>query len=215
MTLAPVTTAGSIQSTALYRSRTNGDKEIRLQQNGTVTSQTYIWQPWFITTRGRGTVAFDRISGDDNNRSLRGSGEATVSVFPRSSYPFSVSVSHIESTVEGDFAGTDFSHSRASATMRAVVSQSLNGRVNGSYDLLRRDGVGDLESQRAQINVNKSFDKESRLLGIDSIGFGAGWTDQSFDAKSPDEDDADRQELDTVRGRSLHKQLRLQFRRSG
>lgn len=193
MTLAPITTAGSVQSTALYRSRTNGDKEIRLQQNGTLTSQTYIWQPWFITTRGRGTVAFDRISGDDDSQTLRGSGEATVSVFPRSKYPFSVSVSHIESTVEGDFAGTDFSQSRASATMRAVVSQSLNGRVTGSYDLLRRDGVGDLESQRLQFNVNKSFDQESRILGVDSIGFGASWTDRRFEATAPDDDDVDRQ----------------------
>ena len=192
MNVAPIVTAGSVQTTAFYISQTNGDTDHGVLQTGSISAESYIWQPWLASVRGRGNVSYELRGGDAESRSLQGSGEATLSILPVSKYPATFTFSHVDSRVDGDFVGFDFTQTRASANFRAAITQNLTGRLFASYDILKRDQNGDLNTRNLQLNLTQTFPKDETFFGLQSIGLGASYRDLSFTATTPEDSDADR-----------------------
>ena len=192
MTLAPIGTAGSVQTTALTRRSTGGDKEHTLQQSGTIVLDTFLWEPWIATADGELSIAQEQNFGDEKGSSLLGSGSATLAVLPRSNYPVTLSLSHLDSRVAGEFSGSDFILDRAAVTARATPSDSLRGGVNASWDRSDREDSGVQNAGSLSLDVNRSFMAEESFLGLRSIGVGASVRTSDFVADDPTDDDRNR-----------------------
>ena len=192
MTVAPIETAGSVQTTALTRRGTNGSVEHTLQQTGTIVLDSYVWQPWFARTSGDFTIAAEKVFGDDNGLALNGNANATIAILPLSKYPVTLNLTHADSRVSGDFGGSDFIRDRAAINARAAFTQTLRAGMNASWDRTDRTDFGVINVQTLNVDATKSFNKEEAFLGINSVGVGAGIRMSSFEANDPTDEDSDR-----------------------
>ena len=193
MTLAPISTAGSVQTTALTRRSTDGTTEHTLLQSGSVAVDSYVWQPWFIRTNGDLSIAYDQTFGGDDGASLRSSAGATIQVLPLSKYPVTVNLAHTDSRVSGEFGGSDFIRDRASVNARAAFTQNLNAGLTASWDRTDREDSGILNTQNVSLDATHTFSKESAFLGITSVGAGASFRMSTFEADDPTDEDTDHQ----------------------
>ena len=78
MTLAPVTTTGSVQSTVIGRRDSDGTSELTVQESAGIDVASYIWQPWFVQVRGGVDVAHDKTFGASGGAALSVSADATL-----------------------------------------------------------------------------------------------------------------------------------------
>jgi len=192
MTVAPISTSGTVQTTVVSRRDTSGRTEHSIQQNVGVAADSYVWQPWFARVNGTGDISYEKKFGDESGSSLRGSGSATLSVLPLSRYPVTIGLSHFDNRVSGDFASSDFTRDRASINARAVLTQNLRSGLNASWQRTDREDSGLLESRNVGIDLMQTFAKEDAFLGINSIGLGLTYRDTAFTAEDPAEEDRDR-----------------------
>lgn len=192
MNLAPVSAAGSVQTTAFARRSTGGDREQTIQQTGTLVLDSFVWEPWIATVDGEVSLAYEQNFGDERGSAVLGSGTATLAVLPRSNYPVTLSLSHLDSRVGGEFGGSDFVLDRGAITMRAAPSASLRGGVNASWDRTDRDDSGVLNARNLSVDASKSFGEEEALLGLRSVGLGASLRTSDFVADDPEDDNRDR-----------------------
>jgi len=192
MTLAPISTAGSVQTTALARRSTGGDAEQLVQQTGTLVLDSYVLEPWLARVGGELSLAFEQDFGDEPGSSLQGSGSATLAVLPQSKYPVTVNLAHLDSRVSGEFSGSDFTLDRGSLTARAAITDNFRGGLVASWDRTDRDDSGVLNSRNVSLDLNKSFTEDEAFLGLRGVGFGATLRKSDFTADNPEDDDRDR-----------------------
>ena len=67
MSLAPITTTGSVQSTVIGRRSSDGTSELTVQESVSVDVTSYIWQPWFVQVRGGADLAHDKTFGNGSD----------------------------------------------------------------------------------------------------------------------------------------------------
>ena len=142
MTLAPVTTTGSVQSTVIGRRDSDGSSELTVQESASIDVASYIWQPWFVQVRGGVDVAHDKTFGASGGAALSVSADATLDVLPRSKYPLTLGLAHIDSFASGDFSGARTTSDRAFINASAVLTQNLRAGC-------RQAGAGPIRRIRA------------------------------------------------------------------
>jgi hypothetical protein len=191
MTLAPVATTGSVQSTIVNRRGTDGTSELSVQESIGIGVNSYIWQPWFAQVSSRGDFTHDKTFGAESGSSLRGSGDLTLSVLPLSNYPVSLGVAHSDSRASGDFGGTDSISDRAFISASAVLTQNLRGGLRASWHQTDQTGSGVHTAEVMNLNLNQTFPSDETFLGLRSVGLNVGLNKSSFAATDPDDEDGD------------------------
>lgn len=189
--LAPVITSGSIGVRSVFRKQPDGDSETTQQVNHTLNADTYIWQPWLARVGGRVSVAQDFTSGRTNSTSTLASGEVTLSALPLSRYPATLSLSHTDSRVDGEFVGADYTRDRINLTAGAAVRDDIRLRLRTSYDQTLQPEVGDRLRSQIGLSAEKRFSKDDTFAGISSIILDTEYSDQQFD--NVDDDDISNQ----------------------
>lgn len=115
MELAPLRWSGSIGS-ELRRQRSSGQEATLTRLDlANVNAATYLWQPWFAQLRGGlGVLRSSHAGGADtpHSRSDSLTGEAALSVFPLSRFPFDAHASVTDSRASGEFTTNDFRTTR-------------------------------------------------------------------------------------------------------
>ena len=153
MNLAPISTPGSVEVTALSRQRTDGTIENIVQERLDVVMNSYVWEPWLVGVGADVTLAHENQWGDDSGSSFLGSADATISVLPVSDYPVTINLAHLDSRASGDFGASDYIRDRASISGRARYDAHLNGGFNASLERTDREDSGVLDSQNLSLNV--------------------------------------------------------------
>jgi len=201
MNLAPISTAGSLQSTIVGRSSNNGDNELTVQESASIDVASYIWQPWFVQVRGGVDFAHDKTFGSEGDSSFSGSADATISVLPMSNYPVTLGLAHSDSYASGDFSGDRSTSDRAFINASAVLTQNLRGGMSASWDRTDQEDSGIQNTQTVSLNLQQTFPRDEAPIGITSIGLSVGLENSEFTATDPDEEDGSHQlatvQLDT------------------
>ncbi len=198
MTLAPVSTTGSVHSTVFNRRDSDGTSELTVQEGVGVNVASYIWQPWFVQVRGSADFVHDKTFGSEGGSSFSGSAEATLDVLPMSKYPVTLGFSHFDSRASGDFGGADTIRDRAFINASAVLTQNLRGGLRASWDRADQDNSGIETTQTVNLNLSQTFPRDATFLGITLIGLSVGLSNSDFTATDPDEEDGSHQ-VATVR----------------
>ena len=190
MTLSPVSTAGSVETTVLSRRDTDGSSETSVLTVGNIDLESFIWHPWFARMSGDVSVGYDKTFGDlDAGSALRASATGTLDILPRSKYPATLSFAHVDSRVSGDFSGSDFTRDRVGLTARAAITQSLKSTVRASWDRTDRTESGVRTGLRGGFDLTKTFSNDEAFLGIERVNMGLDYRQSDFRANDPDEED--------------------------
>jgi hypothetical protein len=138
----PVRLGGSL-ATDLRLSRSAGQPATFQQvENANVQAATWIWQPWFAQTRaGLGFVLSkaktdaDPATGNASytSRGTSLTGDAALSLFPVSRFPFEAFASRTDSRLSGEIAGSDFNTTRV-GLRQTYIDESGNTRYSGRYE---------------------------------------------------------------------------------
>ncbi|MFQ5565928.1 MAG: hypothetical protein ACE5EU_06170, partial [Paracoccaceae bacterium] len=182
MSLAPVSTTGSVQTTVIGRRDRDGTSELTVQEGFGIDVASYIWQPWFIQVRGGVDVAHDKTFGADGGSSFSGSADATISVLPMSKYPVTLGFAHLDSFASGDFSGARTTTDRAFLTASAVLTQNLRGGLRASWSRSDREDSGVDTTQTVDLNITRTFPRDKTFLGISSIGLNVGLSNSDLAA---------------------------------
>ena len=193
MTLAPVTTTGSVQSTVIGRRGSDGTSELAVQESASVNVDSYIWQPWFAQVSGGVNVAHNKTFGGGGGSSLNGSVNAVLAVLPMSKYPVTLGLAHFDSRTSGEFGGTDLIRDRAFINARAVLTQNLRGGLQASWDRAEQADAGVQTTQTVRLNLNQTLPSDATFLGISSIGLSVGLNNSNLTATGPDQEDGSHQ----------------------
>jgi hypothetical protein len=193
MTLAPVATTGTVQTTVINRRSTDGSSELTVQEGFGIGIDSYLWHPWFAQVNGSVDFSHEKTFGADGGSSFRGSADATLSVLPQSKYPVTLGVSHSDSRASGEFSSIDFTRDSAFINARAVITQNLSGGLRASWSRTDQTDTAVQTTQVVNLTLNQTFPRDKTILGISAIDLNVGLNSSNLVASSPDEDDNDHQ----------------------
>jgi hypothetical protein len=193
MTLAPVATTGTVQTTVINRRSTDGSSELTVQEGFGIGIDSYLWHPWFAQVNGSVDFSHEKTFGADGGSSFRGSADATLSVLPQSKYPVTLGVSHSDSRASGEFSSIDFTRDSAFINARAVITQNLSGGLRASWSRTDQTDTAVQTTQVVNLTLNQTFPRDKTILGIGAIDLNVGLNSSNLVASSPDEDDNDHQ----------------------
>jgi hypothetical protein len=193
MTLAPVATTGTVQTTVINRRSTDGSSELTVQEGFGIGVDSYLWHPWFAQVNGSVDFSHEKTFGADGGSSFRGSADATLSVLPQSKYPVTLGVSHSDSRASGEFSSIDFTRDSAFINARAVITQNLSGGLRASWSRTDQTDTAVQTTQVVNLTLNQTFPRDKTILGISAIDLNVGLNSSNLVASSPDEDDNDHQ----------------------
>ncbi len=182
--LPPISVSGSIANVAQTREFEDDPREYSNSLTSTLRAHSYIWQPWFVTTEGGGSLTYRVVEGginDDN--ALVTSGDVTIGILPVSEYPSTVSYSHTDSKTDGTL-GFDFVRDRLSFTNRAAISDDLKTFTRFTYQTVTQEEVGDQEDITVGLNVNKSFINHALATNLE-------YSQSDFKTSEEEDDDED------------------------
>ena len=131
---------------------------------GSLGARTYLWQPWFAQLNGGAT--FSRNTSENENVTNQAevtSGNASLSLFPVSRFPFYASFNQVERDYDWANKHTRedhfFTKTRSrSMTARQSVVTNWGSRLDAWYDISMRD-FDDYDAQRPE------YDIEDKTLG--------------------------------------------------
>jgi hypothetical protein len=193
MTLAPVATTGTVQTTVINRRSTDGSSELTVQEGFGIGVDSYLWHPWFAQVNGSVDFSHEKTFGAEGGSSFRGSADATLSVLPQSKYPVTLGVSHSDSRASGEFSSIDFTRDSAFINARAVITQNLSGGLRASWSRTDQTDTAVQTTQVVNLTLNQTFPRDKTILGIGAIDLNVGLNSSNLVASSPDEDDNDHQ----------------------
>lgn len=193
MTLAPVATTGTVQTTVINRRSTDGSSELTVQEGFGIGVDSYLWHPWFAQVNGSVDFSHEKTFGAEGGSSFRGSADATLSVLPQSKYPVTLGVSHSDSRASGEFSSIDFTRDSAFINARAVITQNLSGGLRASWSRTDQTDTAVQTTQVVNLTLNQTFPRDKTILGISAIDLNVGLNSSNLVASSPDEDDNDHQ----------------------
>jgi hypothetical protein len=193
MTLAPVATTGTVQTTVINRRSTDGSSELTVQEGFGIGIDSYLWHPWFAQVNGSVDFSHEKTFGAEGGSSFRGSADATLSVLPQSKYPVTLGVSHSDSRASGEFSSIDFTRDSAFINARAVITQNLSGGLRASWSRTDQTDTAVQTTQVVNLTLNQTFPRDKTILGIGAIDLNVGLNSSNLVASSPDEDDNDHQ----------------------
>ncbi|RMD61804.1 MAG: hypothetical protein D6826_08975 [Alphaproteobacteria bacterium] len=167
--IPPVQYAGSVGN--VFRTRQFGDepRQIANQVNTFIDLNSYIWQPWFITLAGGLELATEMERGGTSGDSdaLRFGGDVSIGVLPLSRYPTTLSYSHTDSRISGEFTGSDFVRDRVGVNSNLVLASDLRANMTASHESTDQPDLGSESRQQAGLSVSKLFEHDRLSLAAD------------------------------------------------
>lgn len=112
--LGPVRWRALLSDEYRLQQSADGSRSSGFVTSGNASAASYLFQPWFAQLRGSlGFVRSSASSGDaKDNTSFSLTGDAGVSLFPSSRFPFDASFSVADSRASGEITGSDFRTTR-------------------------------------------------------------------------------------------------------
>jgi len=168
LVVPPIRTAGFVGNT--YRTRQFGEEPRNHadQVEVFVNSNSYVWQPWFITVAADMNLAFEVERGGTagNANARRAAGGAGLGILPFSRYPSSIRYRRTDNRIDGDFSGSDFISDLVEATARAAFSSDLQASASATAESIRQPDFGDEERRQARFGVIKTFSTDRAALNL-------------------------------------------------
>ena len=165
--LPPSTENGAV--TYIFLTRRNGkdEREYSNQVTGTVNSNSYLWQPWFATTQSSISVSEELTNGGPSaGNNIAVTGNAAVSLLPRSSFPTTISVARSNSRVDRTLLTADQTSNRASINQSLFLPDQWNVQSNFTYEDTSSSDFGSGDSKTASVDVDKTFESATIGLGL-------------------------------------------------
>ncbi len=182
--LPPIAVSGSVANVTQTREFEDEPREYSNSVTSTLRARSYIWQPWFMTTDGGGSLTHRLVEGGiNNNNALVASGDITLGILPVSEYPSTISYSHTDSRTEGTL-GFDYVRDRISVTNRASIASDLKTSTRFTYQTVDQEEVGTQEDISAGLTVNKNFIDNALTMNLQ-------YSDSAFQASQEDDEDED------------------------
>jgi hypothetical protein len=190
--LAPVRASGSIGNTFRTRETTEEPREYSNQVTADVRANSFIWQPWFVTVGGDATVGWENEVGGTQGdaSSLLIGGTAVLGILPLSRYPATLTYSHTDNRVDGDFSGSDSISDRVAFRASQAYNSNLRTSFNAAYQTIEQPDRGSEDSWSAGADITKTFNRDSLSLSLD---YSASDFHSSTDSAGPLDEDTKEQ----------------------
>ncbi len=194
--MAPIVTQGSVSETIASRQFADEGRSFNNQIEASLTAQSYVWQPWFLTVATELNAAADTewAGSDGGSDSLVGSGSLTLGAIPLSNYPTTLLFSRSDSRISNDFSEFETTSDRFEIRNQAIIASDLRTSLSASYAQVEQPTFGEETRLNGQVGFTKTFTKD-RLAG------NFAYRTSAFEAVADDEDledETDRLLLGTI-----------------
>lgn len=136
LSLGPIRWRGNLTNEYRLQMPADQPRSAGFVESGNLSAASYVYQPWFAQLRG--AVGFvrsrERGDGSGNRKSVSLTGEAGLSLFPASRFPFEASFSVADSRAGGEITGSDFRTTRIGLRQayRALDGSQYSARYDRS-----------------------------------------------------------------------------------
>lgn len=161
--------SGNLGAGVISRKPPGRESELTVQSTAEVKAKSYIWKPWFASLDGDGAVAYERQSGraESAGNALRIAGDLGLSILPFSRFPTSVSVSRLDSSVEGRLSGSDFVRDRVAFSNSSIITGKLRTTIGGAFDHSVQENGGKRTGKHLYASATQQFGKN--ILGLSGL----------------------------------------------
>jgi hypothetical protein len=133
MELGPVRWSGALGTEYRLQQASGHGRTPSRVDFANLRAASYLWQPWFAQLRGGLGLVRGASDGGTSSRSSSMTGEAGVSLFPMSRFPFDAHASVTDSRASGEFTSSDY------RTLRYGLQQAYRTPEGGTNYTARYD----------------------------------------------------------------------------
>ena len=166
---SPIRTWGEISSTYRQREYVGLDSEASNWLNiGSISASSYIWRPWFATTRGNLSLSLDQsdFSDQPSEESKYVTGNVDLNVFPSSRFPSQLFYGQTRNELDDNLLNRDIETTEFYARQQYRTEDNAH-RLRGEFiETTREDPMAsDFRGNRILFSSNSQFENNS--LGAD------------------------------------------------
>ena len=166
---SPIRTWGEISSTYRQREYVGLDSEASNWLNiGSISASSYIWRPWFATTRGNLSLSLDQsdFSDQPSEESKYVTGNVDLNVFPSSRFPSQLFYGQTRNELDDNLLNRDIETTEFYARQQYRTEDNAH-RLRGEFiETTREDPMAsDFRGNRILLSSNSQFENNS--LGAD------------------------------------------------